>query len=168
MSTIQATILAFSTSLTKTDDASKKSNDASGFDALLKNMEADKKPAANDATGTTDILNSIQSFLFNIDATLFDIGNSDQAGAANNAASNGISALSGASDDGGISVDALLNQGGPLPEFLDRVAARYGLDDAHKQALRNVAIQFKDTTGSPAEIAAMGDALKAAGIGLTA
>lgn len=152
MTTIQSTILAFST--TNSSQASKKSAEGD-FDALLAmNAKKDCKPdESQGATNAESLLSSIQQFIFNIDQSLFGIGDTDSSTAAANIAG------------GGISVDELLNQGGPLPAFLDRVATQYNLDDAHKQALRNIAIQFKDTGGSAAEISQMASALQAAGIG---
>ncbi len=160
MTTVTTNILAFSATSTQTGQKPNKSDDASGFDALLRMIDSgDKKEKKMEgASNPTDFLGSIQQFIANIDASLFEIGSSQST--------SGSSAMpTGLNTDGNISVDALLNQGGPLPAYLDRVAERYGLDEEHKQALRNITIQFKDTTGSPTEVAAMADALKNAGIG---
>ena len=154
-------ILAFSSITAQSGQSTKKSDDASNFDALLKMVDSsdkkDKKAAG--AASPTDLMGSIQQFMANVNASLFDLGSTDSASATSASASVGLSS------SGSISVDELLNQGGPLPAYLDKVAERYGLDDAHKQALRAITIQFKDTAGSAAEVAALADALKSAGIG---
>lgn len=162
MTTVTSSILSYSSISLQSGQAAKKPTDAGDFSALL-NIASGGKEASNDiagAGGSIDFLTSIEQFVANITNSLFELGNNDPTTAT---AAAGIP--TGLNSDGTISVDALLNQGGPLPAFLDRVAARYGLDDAHKQALRNIAIQFKETTGSQAEVAQMAEALKNAGIG---
>ncbi len=160
MTMVTNTILAYSSTTLQMGSSAKKSTDTDNFSALL-NIASDKPEASSSTVsndGNIDLLSSIQQFMADITASLLEVGNNGHT-SATAATSTGLNA------DGTISVDALLNQGGPLPAYLDRVAARYGLDDEHKQALRDITIQFKDTTGSPQEVAQMAEALKNAGIG---
>lgn len=157
MNTIGNNILAFGNVAEQGAKKLAKSAGDGAFDALLGSLDAtkvDKTKKTSEVVSGSDIANSITQFLANIDLSLLDIGSSSASKKAGSF-----------SADGGISVDALLNQGGPLPEFLDRVVIRYGLSDEKKQALRDITIQFKDTTGSATEIAQMATALKNAGIG---
>lgn len=164
MTTIQQTTLTYA-NINIGSQSSDKAKESSGFDALLDACSSKcKDKDTQQAQGTDSLsvfINSLQQFMFNIDQSLLGIGDSDSTSAAAN-----IAGSSSAFDaDGGISVDALLNQGGPLPAFLDRVGVQYGLDDTQKEALRNIAIQFKDTDGSSAQVSQIASALKAAGIG---
>lgn len=164
MTSVQATIIQFTTQNRADSSLSTNKTEENGFDALLsglssKDCETAKTAAPNAQGGNNDsLIAMVQQIVLQTTSFLLPIGNKEDTQASS--ISNSISGdMFGDADEGFITGD------GPLPAFLARVDRQYGLDATQQKALRDIALRFRDTDGSLESRAQIAQALASAGIG---
>lgn len=159
---------ALATLGTSGSSTSQQSGD-SGFEALLDGISSDSATAQNAAADTSNptdnigqLLQYIQQVVSSTENTLLNIGSDSSAPVQQAAATNPFTPT------GASATDPFLTGGGPLPAFLAQVDVAYHLNATQSQALRDIAVQFKDVTKTPDNIQKIADALTQAGIGTPA